>query len=121
MVAVQTADERSWEILGLKLASIPNGTTLLGNQPYRGGLLVTEVRMASSAELNGVKKGDVLVGLHVWETVKQDDVDYVLRHQDLKTFKDLKFYILRDGDTLFGHFQLAANANVSRVKGTEAH
>ena len=94
-VVAPIVTEKSWEILGLKLTSIPNGTSLLANQPYRGGLLVTEVRSTSPADSNGIKKGDVLVGLHVWETVKHENVDYVLEHQDLKTINPLKFYILR--------------------------
>ncbi len=120
-IVAAIALEQSWEVLGMKLTSIPNGTNLLANQPYRGGLLVTDVRTTSPAESNGIKKGDVLVGLHVWETVTQDNVDFVLKHQDLKTINPLKFYILRDGDTLYGHFQIPQNSTVSRVKGTEAN
>ena len=113
--------DKSWDVLGLKLTSIPNGTNLLANQPYRGGLLVTDVRAASPADSNGIKKGDVLVGLHVWETAKQKDVDFVLENPDLKTINPLKFYILREGETLYGHFQIPQNAAVNRVKGTEAN
>ena len=120
-IVATVATEKSWEVLGLKLTSIPNGTNLLANQPYRGGLLVTDVRITSPADSNGIKKGDVLVGLHVWETAKQKDVDYVLDNPDLKTINPLKFYILRDGETLYGHFQIPQNAVVSRVKGTEAN
>ena len=105
----------------MKLTSLPEGTAMLGNQTYRGGLVVTEVRPTSPADTNGVKKGDILVGLHVWQTVKQEDVDYVLKHQDLKTINPLKFYILREGETLYGHFQIPVNTSVSRVKGTETH
>ena len=113
--------EKSWDVLGLKLTSIPNGTNLLANQPYRGGLLVTDVRTTSPADSNGIKKGDVLVGLHVWETAKQKDVDFVLENPELKTINPLKFYILREGETLYGHFQIPQNATVNRVKGTEAN
>ena len=121
-VVAPIVTEKSWEILGLKLTSIPNGTSLLANQPYRGGLLVTEVRSTSPADSNGIKKGDVLVGLHVWETVKYENVDYVLEHQDLKTINPLKFYILREGETLYGHFAIpATTTSVSRVKGTETN
>lgn len=115
------AAEKSWDVLGMKLTSIPNGTNLLANQPYRGGLLVTDVRSTSPAEMTGIKKGDVLVGLHVWETVTQNNVDFVLEHQDLKTINPLKFYILREGETLYGTFTLPQNSTVSRVKGTEAN
>ncbi len=121
VMAAMVSSEKSWDILGMKLTSIPNGTNLLANQPYRGGLLVTEVKPTSPADSNGIKKGDVLVGLHVWETVTQNNVDFVLDHQDFKTINPLKFYILREGETLFGHFQIAQNATVNRVKGTEAN
>ncbi len=121
VVVPPTASEKSWDVLGMKLTSIPNGTNLLANQPYRGGLLVTDVKPTSPADSNGIKKGDVLVGLHVWETVTQNNVDFVLDHQDFKTINPLKFYILREGETLYGHFQIPQNATVNRVKGTEAN
>ena len=117
----QTPAERSWDSLGLRLTSLPDGTALLGNQTYRGGLLVTDVRPSSPADSNGVKKGDILVGLHVWQTVKQEDVDYVLKHQDLKTISPLKFYILREGETLYGHFQLSSPVNISRSNEPGVH
>ena len=118
-VAVPATD-KSWEMLGMRLTPIPNGVKSLANQHYRGGLLVTEVRGASPAESNGIRNGDVLVGLHVWETAKQEDVDYVLNQQDVKTANPLKFYILRDGETLYGHFQITGPTVVGRVQGTEA-
>ncbi len=117
--ASQTPAERYWDVLGLKLTSLPDGTALMGNQTYRGGLLVTEIRPGSPADTNGVKKGDILVGLHVWQTVKQEEVDYVLKHQDLKTFSPLKFYILREGETLYGHFQIPVT--VTKAKGLDIH
>ncbi|RLS57908.1 MAG: PDZ domain-containing protein [Planctomycetota bacterium] len=115
--AVDINKDKSWEVLGLRLSGVPSGASLLANQPYHGGLVVTEVRGGSPAETTGIKKGDVLVGLHVWETVKQEDVDYVLTSPDGKAVNPLKFYILRDGDTLFGHFSLGADPHVSRVTG----
>ncbi len=108
---------KSWDVLGLRLSGVPNGTSMLANQPYHGGLVVTEIRGGSPAEATGIKKGDVLVGLHVWETVKQEDVDYVLTNPDGKAVNPLKFYILREGDTLFGHFTIGAHSTVSRVTG----
>jgi serine protease Do len=120
-IVAGSSTDKSWDVLGLKLTSIPNGTNLLANQPYRGGLLVTDVRTTSPADSNGIKKGDVLVGLHVWETAKQKDVDFVLENPDLKTINPLKFYILREGETLYGHFQIPQNTTVNRVKGTETN
>jgi hypothetical protein len=61
---------------------------------------------ASTAAQNGVRTGDVLVGLHVWETISYDNVNYVLDHPQLGTFNPLKFYILRGDETLYGHVQV---------------
>ncbi len=103
-----TTGDRSWDVLGLKLQKLPNGNGMFDGQSYRGGMLVSEVRSGSPAAQNGIRSGDVLVGLHVWETVTQDNVDYVLKHPQMRTFSPLKFYILREKETLYGHFQVAS-------------
>jgi serine protease Do len=106
--AATTTGDMGWDILGVRLSRLEPGNGLLEGQSYRGGMLVTEVRPGSPAAQNGVRAGDVLVGLHVWETVNQENVDYVLKHPQFRTFSPLKFYILREKETLYGHFQLAA-------------
>ncbi|HBN77424.1 MAG TPA: hypothetical protein DD473_16780 [Planctomycetaceae bacterium] len=73
---------------------------------YRGGMQVTNVRPGSPAASNGIKRGDILVGLHVWETVNEENISYVLDHPQLETFSPLKFFILRNGETLYGHLSL---------------
>lgn len=105
---VSTAD-RCWDVLGMKLEKVESGFPV-PNQPYRGGMKVTGVRPSGPAEVNGIRNGDVLVGLHIWETVSNDNIDYVLNHPQLQTLGPLKFYIVRDGETLFGHFRLATVA-----------
>ncbi len=106
--AATTTGDIGWDVLGVRLSRLEPGHGLLEGQSYRGGMLVTEVRAGSPAAQNGVRAGDVLVGLHVWETVNQENVDYVLKHPQFRTFAPLKFYILREKETLYGHFQLAA-------------
>ncbi|MFV0444529.1 MAG: trypsin-like peptidase domain-containing protein [Planctomycetaceae bacterium] len=100
--------DRTWDMLGLKLQPLPSGNDTLEGQSYRGGMIVADVRSNSPATSNGIRKGDVLVGLHVWETVTQKNVDYVLENPQLRSFSPLKFYILREKETLYGHFQVAA-------------
>ncbi len=101
---------RMWKTLGIKLTTLPQGERALTGSRYRGGMKVTEVRTGGPAETNGIQKGDILVGLHVWETINSDNVVYVLDHPQLSTFNPLKFYIVRGRETLFGHLQVASKA-----------
>ncbi|MCE9548224.1 MAG: trypsin-like peptidase domain-containing protein [Planctomycetia bacterium] len=104
-----TVADRSWTLLGLKLDSVSADEFRRLHSRYRGGLVVTDVREDSPAAQQGIQRGDVLVGMHVWETVSLENVGYVLSREDLSTLEPLKFFILRDGQTLYGHFSLAAD------------
>ncbi|SFJ54196.1 trypsin-like peptidase domain-containing protein [Planctomicrobium piriforme] len=106
-VAPQTTIEKCWEMLGLKLEKADQGFPVPG-QPYRGGMRVVSVRPQSQADINGIRTGDILVGLHIWETVSNENIEFVLNHPQLQTLGPLKFYIVREGETLFGHFRLVA-------------
>lgn len=100
-----TVGEKTWNILGMRLAKLPNEISLAG-QPYRGGLQVSDVRPNGPAFSKGIRNGDILVGLHIWETTNDENIEYVLNHPQLRTIGPLKFYIVRNGETLFGHFPL---------------
>ena len=97
----------AWQTLGLKLSQVTLGQ-VSGGTPYRGGMQVHAVRPGSPAEANGIRPGDVLVGLHTWETVNFDNVSYVLNHPDFSRFGPLKFYIIRSGETLYGYMKLVS-------------
>ena len=94
-------------MLGLKLQSIPAQQFRLLQSKYRGGLSVVAVRPDSPAAKQGIRRGDVLVGMHIWETVSPENVDYVLNRQDFADFSPVKFYILRGSETLYGHLPVS--------------
>jgi serine protease Do len=77
---------------------------------------VLAVRADGPAARQGIRTGDVLVGMHVWETISRDNVVYVLNHADLESFQPLKFFVLRGDETLYGFMQVKreATAQVSR-------
>ncbi|MEX0701233.1 MAG: trypsin-like peptidase domain-containing protein [Planctomycetales bacterium] len=102
------ASQRAWNVLGVRLRAIPPAQRSLVGPKYHGGMQVVEVRGDSSAAQNGIRTGDVLVGLHLWETTSDNDLSYVLDHPELGTFDPLKFYILRGSETLYGHLRVAA-------------
>jgi serine protease Do len=97
------ADERCWMEIGLRLQSVPAAKVQKLQSRYRGGLLVTEVREGGPASEQGIKTGDILVGLHVWETIAQDNIAYILDKAQEEHLNPIKFYVLRGRETLFGH------------------
>ncbi|NQT15625.1 MAG: trypsin-like peptidase domain-containing protein, partial [Planctomycetes bacterium] len=93
-----------WELLGLQLKPIPTAEFQKRHRTrYRGGLTVAAVRPRGPAAAQGIRSGDVLVGMHIWETVSLKNVDYVVSRPDLTKLNPVKFYILRGNETLYGY------------------
>jgi serine protease Do len=102
------AAQPAWDVLGLRLEAIAADEFRRRHQTrYRGGLGVLAVREGSPAAQQGVRPGDVLVGMHVWETVSLENVSYILNRSDFSTLSPVKFYILRGGETLYGFLPLS--------------
>lgn len=100
--------DRVWETLGLRLAAIDDAEFRSLNSRYRGGLRVTAVRADSPAAAQGIRRNDVLVGMHVWETISLENVAYILDREDLAKLDPIVFYIVRGTDTLYGHLRVAS-------------
>lgn len=96
-------EDRCWRELGLRLSTAPAARVRKVQARYRGGLEVLEVRPGGPADEQGIRSGDILVGLHVWETISLENVIYVLDKAQSDRFGPLKFYVLRGRETLFGH------------------
>ena len=92
-----------WSQLGLRLTPVPEKSLRMTTSDYDGGLRVTAIKPDGPADQQGIRSGDVLVGMHKWETVSLDNVQFILNHPDLRTTEPVKFYIVRRGETLFGH------------------
>jgi serine protease Do len=105
--AILDTDDPTWDVLGVRLEPIPSKQFAAFRSRYRGGLEVSEVRKGGPAAKQGIRRGDVLVGMHVWETVSLENVTYILNRSDFETLAPLKFYILRGNDTLYGHINVS--------------
>ena len=105
--ATSVASEPTWRRLGLKLQTVSPETVSQSQPQLHGGLLVADVRSESAAAKAGIQRGDILVGLHQWEMLTIDNVQFVLSHPDLATFSPLRFYILRSGQVHRGWLQPA--------------
>lgn len=105
--ADRSVSELAWDVLGMRLSAMPDSAFRRLGSRYRGGLKVIGVRPNSPASRQGIRYGDVLVGMHKWETVSLDNVAYVLESDVLSETDGVKFYVLRGGETLFGHLQVS--------------
>jgi serine protease Do len=97
--------ELVWRKLGLRLAAVDPEAVAQVNGQLHGGLAVTAVSADGTAAKAGIQRGDILVGLHHWETLSVDNVAFVLKHPDLASFNPLCFYIIRSGQVRRGWFQ----------------
>jgi serine protease Do len=102
----EPARDKAYRMMGIRIVPVAEAEKRQLGDKYRGGMKVTEVKPQSTAAQNGIHVGDVLVGLHVWETVNYENINFVLDHQQLPTFNPLKFYIFRGNETLYGHLQV---------------
>jgi serine protease Do len=90
-------DDLVWRKLGLRLTTVDGELVSRVNHQLHGGLEVTAVDSDGAASRAGIRRGDILVGLHQWETLTLDNVVYVLSHPELATFNPLSFHIVRGG------------------------
>jgi len=109
------ANQIAWDVIGVDLKTIAPGEFHKGRKTqYRGGLSVTAVRPGSPAAEQGIVPGDILVGMHLWETVSPENLSYILKRPDFNTLSPVKFYILRGDETLFGYLPVAPAKTAQR-------
>lgn len=105
-VAPNGTSARAWKVLGLRLTALSRAEVSTIAPRYRGGMRVTAVRKGSPADQKGIAPGDFLVGLHIWETLNDNDMAYVLADEQIRQHNPLTFYIVRGGSTMFGRLAL---------------
>lgn len=104
---------RIWSVVGIQAEPLSaaavrqlNGRLRI-EKPYKGGLRITAVRPGSPADRQLIRGGDVLLGIHGWQTASIDDLDLILRSPEMKSSSQAEFYIVRRDQTLVGHLRLA--------------
>jgi serine protease Do len=100
------ASDIVWQKLGVQFAPIAGDSVTRVNSQLHGGLEITALNANGAAAKAGLRKGDVLVGLHTWETVNLENVNYVLNHPDLATFNPVPFFIVRGGQIRKGNLPM---------------
>jgi serine protease Do len=108
-LVLQTADRSPapapdliWRKLGVRLQPVAPEQVTRANPALHGGMMVTDIFADGVAGRAGFQRGDILIGLHQWETLTADNVNYVLSHPDLATFNPVRFFIIRNGQVRRG-------------------
>ena len=83
--------------LGMKLYPVGKELVARIDAQLRGGMLIQDVGNGTPAARAGLQRGDILIGLHLWESLNIANVQYVLDHKDLASFSPVKTYYVRDG------------------------
>lgn len=86
-----------WKRLGIKAAPVDAGSVAAANPALRGGMQISDVDPDSPAGKAGMQRGDILIGLHQYETLSTDNISWVLTHPELESFSPLKFFLVRGG------------------------
>jgi serine protease Do len=86
-----------WQKLGVQLAPVASELVTRVSNELRGGLEVLAISANGAAFKAGIRKGDILVGLHQYETISLDNVTYVLNLPELSGSGTVPFYIIRNG------------------------
>ena len=97
--------------LGLKVVPVPTEYVAAVSPKLRGGLYVQSVSPGGAAARASIQKGDILVGMHLgarhWETIRPDNVLYILRQSEAAQSPALEYYLIRRNALHHGALTLA--------------
>ena len=118
MSRAEQVAQTAWDVIGIRTQTVSEPNMRRMNYrmktKYQGGLHISEVRKGSPAERQGIMSGDVLLGIHGWQTTSLTDLAGILEHPDMQDGPRAKFYLVRREQTLFGHMNLAAQTGALR-------
>jgi serine protease Do len=112
-------DEAVWRILGLKTQAVPSEYVSSVSAKLRGGLYVQAVLPGSPAAEAAIQKGDILLGMKVgsrhWETIRPDNILYVLRQPETVQTQSAVFYVVRKNEVQPRRITLGGALNPSSL------
>lgn len=116
-----STDEVVWKLLGVKTLPVTNEYVAAVSTKLRGGLYVQAVQPGSPAAEAALQKGDILLGMKVgsrhWETIRPDNILYVLRQPETAQTQSALLYVVRRNEVQPLKISLGGNvtsAGVSR-------
>jgi len=104
--------DRFWSQLGLRLTVLPSSERgSLGKTRHVKGMRVVDVKSGSPADVSGIHKGDILVGLAKWETASVENITWILNWAGNETVANaqptqMRFLVVRAQEEREGFMQI---------------
>jgi serine protease Do len=93
------AGEQVYRLLGLKTQPVTPEYVAAASSKLRGGLYVQSVSPNSIGSKALIQRGDILVGMNVgprhWETIRPENILFILRQPEVPQAQMVYFYIVR--------------------------
>lgn len=93
-----------WDSLGIRTAPATGEDVAAVNPKLRGGLFIQAIAPESPFAAAALEQGDILVGMNVggraYETIRPDNILYVLRQPEAAQTQSALLYVIRRGGGL---------------------
>jgi serine protease Do len=104
-------DDRIWRSLGVRTIPVTSEYVSAVSAKFRGGLYVKDVQPGGPADRAFIRQGDILVGMNVgerdWETIRPDNLIYILSRPEVARTQTLQYYLVRRNGFIQGLLSLA--------------
>jgi serine protease Do len=118
-VSAADATEQVWRVLGLRATPVSSDYVVAVDPKLRGGLFVQAVQPGGPAEQARIQRGDILIGMNVgvrhWETIRADNILFILRQPEFTQSPTLQFYIVRRNNIHRGVMSLAEVPSIATL------
>jgi serine protease Do len=92
-------DDEVWRLLGMRTLPVATEYVASISPKLRGGLYVQAISPGGPAAQASIQKGDIVVGMNVgtrhWETIRTDNILYVLRQPETAQTQSALLYVVR--------------------------
>ena len=114
------ANEQVWRVLGLRTTPVDSAYVVSASPKLRGGLYVQSIQPGGAADAAHIQKGDILIGMNVgvrhWETIRPDNILFILRQPELSQSPTMQFYIVRRNGIHQGVLNLAEVPSIATLR-----
>jgi serine protease Do len=103
-----------WDALGVQVAPVDRETLIrIMGEPtvrgYSGAVEVLKVRPEGVAASRNIQSGDLIIGIHDWQTTSEAELEFILQRPELFA-ADRKFWLGRNGKLMEGEVRLRGPA-----------